>query len=71
MVEEEARLISEMALTAYIYPLTAVSSFKYLGRLLSDSEDELPEDVSNFRKVQTKWDRLLRVIGQEGAYAWA
>ena len=34
MASEEARSGSEMILTAYGQPLVAVSSFKYLGRIL-------------------------------------
>ena len=68
MAAEEAGAGAEaaVALTAYGRPLTAVLSFKYLGRVLSSSDDDWEEVIQKLQIERQKWVRLLRVIGQEG-----
>ena len=56
-----------MALTASGYPLTSVFPFKYLVRVLSASDNNLPAEIQNVRRVRKNWERLLQVIGREGA----
>ena len=56
---------AEMALTVYDHPFTMISSFKYLGRVLSVSDDNCPEVVSNTWKEWNKCARLSRVLGWE------
>ena len=53
-----------MALTAYGCPLTAVSSFKCLGRVLLASDDDRTEEIQNLWRVLQKWAQLSRVLGQ-------
>ena len=62
----ESRAGYEMDLTTYGHPLMAVSSFKYLGRVLSASDDDWPVVVSNTRKAHNDWASLSMVLGQEG-----
>ena len=62
---EEARAGSETSLTAYGQTLTAVSSIKYMGRVLSALDDDFPAVISNLRKLQKKWACLLRFMGWE------
>ena len=50
-------------------PLTSVSSFKYLGRVLSASDDDWPAVIRNLWRARQKWERLSRVLGREGSYA--
>ena len=69
MEAEEAREGAYMALTIYWQPLTAVSSFKYLGRILPALDYDWPVVVSNLRKLRNKWAHLSRLLGQEGADA--
>ena len=67
MESEEARAGGEMDLTTYIQPLTEVSSFKYIGRLLPALECDWPSVVSNHSNARKKWARLLIFLGWESA----
>ena len=42
LVDEKSRERTEGALTAYIVPLSQGISFKYLGRVLAEEEDDWP-----------------------------
>ena len=68
--EEEAREGTEMALTAYRFPLSQATSFKYLGRVLATEDYDWPEVVRNLRRARQKWACLTRVLRREGADAW-
>ena len=57
------------ALTAYECPLVHVSYFKYLGRILSELDDDFTDVVCNFRPARKKWVCLTWVLGIEGADA--
>ena len=48
-VEEEAHASTAAAFWAYGQPLEALISFKYLGRVLTISDDDWPEVVNNMR----------------------
>ena len=52
MAVEEMRESMERAFQAYVSPLETVTSFKYLGRALTDSDDDWPEVVANLWKAQ-------------------
>ena len=58
-----------MAINAYGLPLTEVSSFKYLGRVLSASDDDWPAVIWNLRRVRQKWVYLSQVIRRYGSDA--
>ena len=68
--EEEAREGAERAHTAYRFPLSQVTSFKLLGRVLVAEENEWTEVVHNLRSARQKWAWLNRVLIREGLYAW-
>ena len=65
MAAEEAEAGVEMAmeLAAYNQPLTVVSSFKYLGLVLSTSDNNWLSVIHNLRRAHQKWSRLSLVIG--------
>ena len=44
-----------------------MSEIKYLGRVLTATDDDWPAVVGNLRKARRSWGRLSRVIGREGA----
>ena len=46
--------------------MEAVSEFRYLGRLLTATDDDWPVVAGNIRKAQVSWGRLARVLGREG-----
>ena len=59
-----------MTITSYGTPLTPFTYFKYLDRILSESENERPEVVHKFLQSPQKWARLSMVLIREGAHAW-
>ena len=67
LAEMEMQENSERAFHAYGRPMEAVSKFRYLGWLLTATDDDWPEVARNIRKAQVSWRRLARVLGREGA----
>ena len=55
----------ETAITPYRIPLSPVTSFKYLGKIIMAEDDDWPEVVSNLRKARRKWARMTRVMRRE------
>ena len=58
---------SERAFHAYGKQTKAVMEFRYLGRLLTATDDDWPAVAGNIQKVRVSWGRLARVLGREGA----
>ena len=54
-------------LSAYGIPLTVVSVFRYMGRMLSSTNNDWPDMERNLRRVQGKWVRLEEILGREVA----
>ena len=48
-------------------PIESVTEFKYLGRILTATDDDWTEVVGNLGRARRRWGRLSRVIGREGA----
>ena len=48
---KEAHIRKEVEFEAYGRPLEMVMAFKYLGRVLTESDDDCPELVANMRKA--------------------
>ena len=70
LLEEEARSGAETLFTEYGIPLAQVTSFKYLGRVLTAADANWTVVVSNLRKARRKWAQLTRVLGREGVDSW-
>ena len=51
----------------YDRPLETVFSFKYLGCLLTATNDNLPDFTSNFQKASNIWSRVAWILRWEGA----
>ena len=47
-----------------------VTSFKYLGRVISSANNDWPELVQNLAKARLVWQRLTRVISRVRAAPW-
>ena len=62
MVEEEARVGKELAITASGIYLAPVTYFKYLGRILPAADDNWPEVVNNLCRARQKWTQLTRML---------
>ena len=58
-----------MALQAYGWPLSTVQFFKYLGWVLTASDDDWPAVFSNFKKYRRNWSGMCSILVREGAYA--
>ena len=67
LAEEEVRTSTERAFQAYGLPLNLVSSFKYLGRILTALKDKRTAVMGSLCKLRKKWARLSRILGREGA----
>ena len=52
---------------AYREHIEAVSEFKYLGRVLTETVDDCPAVVGNLKNARQSWGRLARVVIREGA----
>ena len=58
---------SEKAFHAYGTKMRAVTEFNYLGRVLTNMDNDWPAVAGNIRKAQASWGRLARIMGREGA----
>ena len=63
----ETRENLERAFEAYGAPMESVTEFKYLGNILTETDDEWPAVVVNLETARRSWGRLSRVMGREGA----
>ena len=66
MEVDEMQSSTERAFWAHGCPLTSVSQFNYIGRVLTASVDEWTTVVGNIKKALQKWDRFSRILGREG-----
>ena len=70
LAEEESQMGAAMAFQAYGRPLDTFLSFKYLGRLLTETDNDWAPVIENLQKARKIWDRLSRILGREGADTW-
>ena len=68
LAETETRENSERAYRAYGKPMETVTEFRYLGRILTATDDDWPAVAGNIKKARRSWGRLAKVLGREGAY---
>ena len=57
----------ERAFEAYGLPIESVTEFKYLGRILTATDDDWPAVVRTLGKSRRSWGRLSQVLDREGA----
>ena len=67
LAAEEEREFTVRAFNAYGRPLEMVTSFKYLGRVISETEDDWLAVVRNLDWAKTVWWRMSRILNREGA----
>ena len=58
----------ERAFLNYGEPLETVTLFKYLGRVMTEGDDDWPAVAGKLRKAWESWMWMTRILGQEGAY---
>ena len=66
MVESELRDSRERAFEAYGKLLEMVSTFKYLGRVMTAGDEDWPAVTGNLVKLRKSWGCLSRILSQEG-----
>ena len=65
LAEDEVRESTEMAFEVYREQLQTVPSFKYLGRILTEGEDDWPAVTGNLGKANKSWGILQRILSRE------
>ena len=68
LAEAELEITLKKAFHAYGTKMRLVTEFKYLGRVLTNTDDDWPAVAGNIRKARASWGRLARILGREGAY---
>ena len=66
MSEEEERAVTSRDFSAYGHPLEMVTSFKYLGRVISAKYNDWSELFRNMVKAREVWRSLSRILIREG-----
>ena len=67
LATEEERAVTSRAFSAYERPLEMVNSFRYLGRVISEADNNWPAEIRNLAKAQAVWRRMMRILSREGA----
>ena len=62
----EGEAATERVFNAYRRRVKLVKEFRYLGRILTSTDDDWPAVVGNIRKARASWGRLARILGREG-----
>ena len=47
-----------------------VTSFKYMGQVISAMDDDWPAVVINLARAKTVWSRMSRILSREGVTSW-
>ena len=63
----EGEAETERAFNAYGKRMQSVKEFRYLGRILTSTDDDWPEVARNLQKERATWGRMARIMGREGA----
>ena len=66
MSEEEERAVTSRDFSAYGHPLEMVTSFKYLGRVISAMYNDWLELFRNMVKAREVWRSLSRILIRGG-----
>ena len=64
---EDEREVTSRAFRAYGSPLDMMTSFKYLGQVISAADYDWPAVVGNLAKAREVWRSLTQILGREGA----
>ena len=63
----EGEAATEREFHAYGKNMRAVTEFWYLGRVMTNTDDDWPAVAGNLRKARVTWGRLASILGWEGA----
>ena len=64
--EEETKEGKERTINVYGVHLSQVTSFKYMGRVLSTDDDDWHSVVHSLRQARKKWAQLTCILIREG-----
>ena len=67
LAEAEVRDSADMAFDVYREQLQTVPRFKYMGRILTEEEEEWPAVAGNLVKARKSWGRMQGILIREGA----
>ena len=67
LAEAEVRDSTEMAFEVYGQQIQSIPRFKYLGRVLTEGDDDWPAMAGNLAKARKSWGRLQGILSREGA----
>ena len=67
LAEVEIRDSTEMAFEVYGQQIQSVPRFTYLGRLLTEGDDDWPAVTGNLAKARKSWGRMQGILRREGA----
>ena len=67
LASAEGEAATERAFHAYGKRMQSVTEFRYLGRILTSTDNDWPAVARNLQKARVTWGRLARILGQEGA----
>ena len=63
----EGEAATERAFHAYGKRIQSVTEFRYLGRILTSTDNEWPAVARNLQKARVTRGRLARILGRVGA----
>ena len=64
LAETEVRESTEMTFEVHGERLQTVPSFKYLGRILMEGDDDWPAVAGNLGKARESWGRIKRILSR-------
>ena len=70
MLEEEERAVTFRAFSAYGIPLDTITSFRYLGRVISVADNNWTAVDRNFSKERDMWRKMASILSREGEEPW-
>ena len=62
---EEEREVTTRHFSDYGHPLKMVNSFKYLGQVISATDDDWPAVVKKLAQAKTVWRRMSQILSRE------
>ena len=70
LAAEKEREVTVRAFSAYGLPLENVTSFRYLGRVISAADDNWLAVARKFYQARAVWRRMMRILSREEAAPW-
>ena len=67
LVAKEYQVVTSNEFSAYGHLLKMVTSFQYLGRVISSADDDWPAVVRNLSRSRAVWKWTTVILSREGA----